>query len=327
MTTRTTFSDETTSGGWNADMRKLRRVTLLARAEDGEAFDWLRAFKRDHLPAGVEAKSREVLRTMEMNSAAQAAAMGGGGQCSVYIADLYEVYESTLGDLITVARPVIPPGQDPVEFVLSLETLGSMAQEWLVQVSVHESVVGHLESLIEVCRQHGAGLDRRRRVPELVRRDALIEGNPRHVPEVLTRVAAAVAGALSPERQTAALEESLRTHPFFDGNGFLSRLLRAELAVDKIYDAGSTPVLERVKEAGDRIWNTAEELAGANLYAQIRHGKIEERESHVELGLQAADIAAGIASREYELAIGHSRARAKAVKQSFARVFLNGSWI
>lgn len=36
------FSDETISGEWHTRLRGLRRVTFLARAEDGSAFAWLR---------------------------------------------------------------------------------------------------------------------------------------------------------------------------------------------------------------------------------------------------------------------------------------------
>ena len=59
----------------------------------------------------------------------------------------------------------------------------------------------------------------------------------------------------------------------------------------------------------------------------MRRGVLHERVSHAELGLQAADIAAALASREYELAPGDDEgARVRAVKRLFDRVLLNGRW-
>jgi hypothetical protein len=56
-----TFSDDTTSGRWAKDLRGLRRVTLVARAEDKNEFEWLQALKVQLRLGQLEIKSTHVL--------------------------------------------------------------------------------------------------------------------------------------------------------------------------------------------------------------------------------------------------------------------------
>ena len=80
--------------------------------------------------------------------------------------------------------------------------------------------------------------------------------------------------------------------------------------------------------ANNRIWSYVDREVGLSLERRVRRGTLDKRPSHTELGLQAADIAAALAAREYELApYDEDGAKAMAVKRVFARVLLNGRWV
>jgi hypothetical protein len=100
-----------------------------------------------------------------------------------------------------------------------------------------------------------------------------------------------------------------------------------DIETDKTYDVGSALVLARLLEADGAIWDYVEKRSHWALTERIRRGTLNEEKSHLELGLQAADIAAALASRAYEQAEdASSEGRVIAVKKLFARVMFNGRW-
>ena len=121
---------------------------------------------------------------------------------------------------------------------------------------------------------------------------------------------------------------SIGERRYFVGGYFAYQLLRVDLETDKTYDIGPAPVLMHLELADNRIWQYVEREIRVSLLNHVRRGTLDERPSHIELGLQAADIAAALASREYELASDDEEgARANAVKRLFARVLLNDRWV
>jgi len=333
---RATFSDDTTSGRWSTGLRGSRKVTVVARAEDPRGFDWLAAFKRDFLPDGAEAKSTTVLPIMEAQLRARDQVLRNVAGYAIIIVDLYGFRRRILGDIVDRLRPVIPPGLDPYDFVLQLPYPESNAHRFLRQMALRESVLGRLEWLLEwtanplanETKKEGLeGLAFRQEV-ELTNRAPLEEMDNRQFADFLARVGAAIGDALSPERQADVLARCFEEQRFFVGGYFACQLLRVDVETDKTYDIGPAAVLRQLQEADNRIWQFVERQVDSGLEERVRRGVLHERVSHTELGLQAADIAAALASREYEFAPGDDEgARVGAVKRFFDRVLFNGRWV
>ena len=319
-----TFADDTTSGRWS-NLRGSRRVTIVARAEDTTNYDWLLAFKREYLPPGVEAKSTNVLPILDLQPRARKPFFRNVESYSIFIVDLYENRRRLLDGLAARIRPVLPPGMDPYDFILQLPHVGSNAHEFLRQMAINHSVLGRLESLLEwasnplACEMKREGLyDYCHTHPvELASRAALEKFDDAQLATFLGRLGAAVGDALSPERQAQAILESVEHSPYFLGGYFACRVLNVELGTDRIYDIGPFPVWVELDRAHKRIHDFMTREAQFRLRTLVKRGIVEERASHTEVGLQAADIAAALACREYESVTDDSwAARGRAVKKN-----------
>lgn len=144
----------------------------------------------------------------------------------------------------------------------------------------------------------------------------------------LARFGTAVGDILLPERQAKALMRCAEDQRYFVGGYVACQLLRVDVETDKLYDIGPVPVLTQLELADNRIWTYMQSQVAFTLEDQVRRGALDERASYTELGLQAADIAAAVASRQYECVSDDGEgARAKAVKGLFDRVSLNGRWV
>lgn len=131
MTRRVTFSDDTTTGRWSVQLQGPRRVTIVARAEDGSDFNWLATFKRDFLPQGVEAKSTSVLPFLDTHAQARRSFVSNVEGYSIFIVDFHEFRRRVLDNLVTRFQSLIPPRLDPYEFVLDLVDPRSNARQFL----------------------------------------------------------------------------------------------------------------------------------------------------------------------------------------------------
>src|SRR5688572_18622587 len=69
LSRRQTFSDDTTTGE-RSQLRGTNRVTVVARAEDSDNFEWLAGLAHDFLPEGAEPKSKNLLPLVAPNDAA-----------------------------------------------------------------------------------------------------------------------------------------------------------------------------------------------------------------------------------------------------------------
>jgi len=283
----------------------------------------------------MEAKSTVVLSVLGDHDRARKLVLRELEACSIFIVDLYEYRRVLLDDIVNRLKWAIPPGQDPYEFVLELPQLRSKAREFLRQMAINCSVIGRLESFLEwdpfgdmLARDGPDYFQKLHRPVQIVDRSRLECMDDARLAMFLARVGAAVGDALSPQRQAAAIIKSLE-HQTYLGSGYIAkRLLRLALRTDRIYDVGPVPVTIQVEEAHKRISRFIDGRVDFHNESPVQRGIVEERTSETELGLQAADIAAAIASREYELCNSKkSLDRALAVKRIFAGVCMNGRWI
>lgn len=333
---RVTFSDDTTTGRWSAKLRGPRRVTIVARAEDGSEFNWFAAFKRDFLPQGVEAKSINVLPVLDNQPLARRLFLSNVEGYSIFVVDFHEFHRQVLENTVAKFQSLIPPGLDPYEFILDLLNVGSNARQYLRQIAINRSALGQIESLLEWASNPlrlEMGSENLKsyfspRPVELASRLDLAAMDERQIANFLARLGSAVGDALSPEKQAQAILETFEHGRFFASGNFAYHVIRAELETDHIYDTGSTPVRVHLETAHRWICEYLDQATYSRLDRLVRRGVIEERPSDIELGIQAADIAAALASREYESAVDiEPRDRARAVKGVFARVFLNSEWL
>ena len=241
---RETFSDDTTSGRWSTRLRGSRKVTIVARAEDGQGFEWLLALKREFLPRDVEAKSSNVLRVLHGHPRAKQFVLKNLSGYSIFIVDLHELRRHILGGMVERLRPIIPPGVDPYDFVLQLPFPESDPHQFVRQIAIQESVLGRLEWLLEWSTNPFAGEMKRegfeafalRRNVELVDRAKLDNLDDRQLASFFARLGAAVGDALSPERQAEALMQLAEDQRYFVGGYFAYQLLSIDLETDKTYD-------------------------------------------------------------------------------------------
>lgn len=288
------------------------------------------------MPKGAEAKSSNVLPILDSQPRAFHHVLRQVETYSIFIVDLHEPRQRVLDDIVEHLRPLIPPGVDPYDFVLQIPHPDSKPHQWIREIAVQESVVGRLESLLSWCtnpfaeemERHGLGLYADRRDVKLTDLKALARLDDRQFASFLARFGAALGDALSPECQAAAMMDSISEHRYFVGGHFACQVLQIDVETDKIFDIGPAPVLLNLELADERVWSFVEEQVAGRLFQRVRRGSLNESPSHVQLGLQAADIAAALASREYECASDdRPLARAWAVRRFFSKVMLNGRWV
>lgn len=332
--TRRTFSDDTTTGE-RSTLRGPTRVTIVARAEDAGGFDWLLRLGAEHLPAGVELKAKNLLPFIQHRTEVASQVLRHIEAYAIIIVDLYAHRREVARGVVDRISRLAPTGQDPVEFMLRLMEANSNAREWLRQMAVDDSVVGRVENLMHwsanpLADDLGkAGLgDFRTSRPELVPHEQLAAMDHRPFALLLARLGAAVADALSAERQSQVLQDAMSAQRIFTPGYYASHLLRIDIEADRIFDDGPAPVMHRLEQANHSIYEYVERHQRVALEGRVKAGLFEERSSQGELGLQAADVAASIATRAYELATPDENGfRVHAVKEQFANVFFNGRWV
>lgn len=324
-----TFGDDRKTGAWDASLRGQRRATILARAEDGDGFSWLASFKHDYLPVGTEAKGSVVLPILDANPLLFRQVMQRIEPYAIVIIDLQAYRDELVAGIAARMSPVIPPGADPVQFVLGVRYRDSQPQQILRSFILQRSVLGKLEDLLGwVGQPFGIKLDDDPDVSigegiDLTKHPALEELSDTQLALLLGKIAIAVGDALDPARQASAIEAYIEREALFGRGSFALHTILPEVRRDRIFDEGPRPVARALQDTHTDITTYLRRNMDTRLHRLTTPGRIEEHPSHQLLGLEAADIAATVATREYE----RHTDRAHAVKQLFPRVFLNHTWI
>jgi hypothetical protein len=159
-------------------------------------------------------------------------------------------------------RRHIPAGRDPYEFILALPYPGFDFAARIRELAISDSVLGHIESLLEFATDPFAGISSRerkelgpyadRRRPELLNRVELQGMGDRQLGMLLGRLGVAIGDALSPKRQAVAILESFADHRYFRGGYFAYKVLSLDIATDRIYDFADAQVMMQVGRAPTR---------------------------------------------------------------------------
>jgi hypothetical protein len=335
------FGDETHTG--QLTRRGADRVTLAARAESSDDFNWWHRWLADFAPEiqliGEEPKSDRILRTCERNPSARRALQKGLGTCSIFVMSIRENTTRLLDGLRKI-NPRLFAGRDPLKVLEDLaqhkpdcySPLGEFALR-IREQAISDSTVGSIEALIsfdggigEAMRKAGlptsSGADRR------FDREAFQKMTLRELEEFSGRFAIMVADALSPQAQARAIEESLVGSRFFQGHAVAVRAINRTMTHNYLLDSASSIAITRaVESAHGEIEDFLRQGEMDRIIATVRPGTVGEEDSRKFRGLQVADVAAGFARDIFELSGKPTLDAAKELKEHFDGVFLNDRWL
>lgn len=323
-----TYSDETLTGQASNAFRGLGRATVAARVEDPNGFEWLLRFRRDHLPERTEPKAPLVLEIMEVNAAARTDILKHIGRATIVIIDLGESYRSLLADVFEHFGKPPPSRIEAIDFVAKAELRRDLSAALLTAArdsAVHDSIIPRIEGLLrDVVRQTGIP---RGESGFLIDREALGRMDQKAFQEFVARFSAAFADALAPERRRAAIVQALDEQRFLMPGYIAFETLGGTVRVDRYFDVGDADAFENLLEAHDTLVDTLKSAQERFFWKELRGGTLKQEDSAQLLGIQAADIAARIASIQYERFPHDRRAGAISVKSIFDQVLLNDQWM
>ena len=328
MSQGATFSDESPTGQDSDEFRGLGRATVAARMPDLDGFEWLSRLRRDYLPAGAEPKARLVLRIMETNPAARALVDEGIGTATIVIIDLGESYRSLLADVLIHFGQRPPSRGRAIEIVANSELRKEMSLSLMTvarENAINDTVIPGVEWLLrEVASSSGLSPPRE---GTLIDHQALREMGPQTFKEFVARFSAAFGDALAPEKRRSAIINAMEGRQFLAPGYIAFETLGATIAMDRVFDYGDSQAFARLQHAHEAVLDVLDDVNNLSLWRNIKGGELRQEDSKLLLGIQAADIAARIAATEYERFPFDRRAGAQSLKQRFAGVLLNDTWL
>jgi hypothetical protein len=323
-----TYTDETKTGRPpNTAFQGLGNATIAARIEDHNGFEWLRKFGETFHP-GAELKSKLVLEIMKFNSKANTYILDHIGEATIFIVDFCESYRILLAGLSGYhGNPPLTRGQAK-DFITSAKSRFNWSSAFLAAIRDHEicsTIIPEVEGLIMVAAKDsgiylpGSGLP--------IDRRALQQANDQTFKECVARFAVAFGDAIADEQIEANIIQAYEKRRYFSSAYIAFKTLGETLSVNRYYDKGNVEAFNRVQDAHTKVIGILDALNSSFLNEQAQRGSLKQVNSKQYLGIQAADIAAGIASREYERFPDNGRDGAICLKTIFNRVLLNDEWI
>lgn len=320
------YGDETVTGRHSPAFRYLGRATIAARTDDMAGFDWLLQLRRDCFPGVPELKSNIVLELIEHDAFARKLVLREIGSASILIIDFAEHYRKMFNQMCQVLRLEAPAAPQAIDFLLRGEhrELATQLLRFARESALYSTALPAVDALfrdaLKACDLPvGAG-------DELVDRRVLQEVSEQEFREILVRFSLAFADALDPEQQAAKFLEAVEQR--YLPPGYFSLLVLGDAVdIDLTLDVGSPGAYEQVRNAHGLVIGRLATARLARLGRPTAPGRLRQEDSREILGIQAADIAAGIAALEYERHPENRQEGAAALKQIFDKVFFNDDWI
>lgn len=325
---RRTFADETKTGRFRVESRGVQQA-LVAAQVDGRDYDWWLQFGQDFLPGIKEPKSSLIIPLMERDGRARDRLLDGlvtRANATIVIIDFSEHMASLVRGLYE--RVGIAREDDPFEVIAQGRLSADVTEavfRYVRDTAIERSTVGRVEWLFQEALA-GAPVILPDESGELVDRGAVraLKGDQQR--ELIARFSVTFGEALDPRRQADILARGLQEMRYFSSGHFAYKRLEETLAADRTFDEGSRPAFQILAEAHQKMADTLDQAMYGQL-SRARPGTVSEEDSRNALGIQVADIAAAVASQEYELAQGMARQKAERVRAVFGRVLLNDEWI
>lgn len=320
------YADETHTGGRDRKLRGLRSVTIGAHCASEDDFEWLERFHRDYFPRTPELKSAIVLTEMGRNERANQSILNGIAEAHIVIVDfaehtqdlLFAVYKATESEAeaFTSAIAFLKTGRLPEDVahkVLRFARLRALTY----------SAVGRVEDLLRQAAS-ASGVPAGRG-DKLFDTNALFELSDSEFKELVTRFSVALGESLRPDRQADRIIKTMADYRMAHEGHIAMVCLEAGTESSLVFDQGSSNAFSMLKEADDKIHQAIESWRYRD--AEIRSGRLTQEDSRRLRGLQAADIAAGLAAQVFENANADTLIAAKAVQEIFHNVLLNDCWL
>ena len=323
---KTLFADETTTGKDHEQLRGLRRITVAAKCASGESFEWLRRFNHDYLTNVKEIKSSLVLAVIGGNRSARNDLIQSISTATIAIIDLSEHTRWLFRELQAATGVKSDGVKRGVAFLRS----GTFPKElvegilrWGRRDAIHKTAVGRIEHLVSVAAEK-CNIPLGKSV-ELFDRAALDELSEQEFSEFAGRFALALADAFHPETQAKVITDRLADMRFCHAGHVALSFLEAAVEPDQVFDMGSSNAFALLERAHTKVIDAVSTMRIAA--GQFSPGKLAQEDSEKLLGLQAADIAAGLARQTLERDFATTVEGARAVKSIFSRVLLNDRWV
>lgn len=252
--------------------------------------------------------------------------------------DLVENTKEMLSPLRLFLPRTIPDDVDLLQATQNPKTIEDVALGMLShirQLQVLRSSMGAVESLIshdwisDAMRRAGLGeLAPNGGRRQLLDWHALVRLSDKEFATVVGRFSVAMADALSPEAQVRVIAEDLNRRFCIDDGHVAYRLLEETISHDYVFDP---PFSRNVSTALDRAHGQVVRFLEGRRHQAIsrtlKPGLIREEDSEKLLGIQVADIAAGVAADTFERSGLQGLDGARRLRRDFERVFLNRRWI
>jgi hypothetical protein len=271
------------------------------------------------------------------NSTARLRLEQGLASCPIFIVDLRENTNALLQRIRPWLPKTIPSDVDVFEIANSPKTITDVALGLLMsarQAQIGASALGSIEALMS--DDFGVGTTLRRAgladyLPKQGRqfdRRQLLELSDKDFDVLVGRFAAAIGDALSPEEQIRAITDQLGSPGYLDMGRIACRALSEATSHDHVFDtASSRYITQALWNAHTEIRQFVDERRTSYFQDTMRPGVLREDDSKNVLGIQVADIAAGVAADLYERSGLRSVDAARHLSSRFNRVFLNRRWI
>jgi len=317
------FADESTTGELAPALRGIGRVTIAARIPWRSDFSWL-ASLAERLPKNAEPKARLVLPIMQRDPIVRRLVEENCSEASIFITDVAEHLRVTLSEFARLAG-IPSDGAMCIDQFLRSGRFSPHLVSHLLDITrrgrLTTSAVPSIDRLLRnAARQAGLSAGR-----GPIDRQQLLEMSELDFREFTTRFSVALGDALDPNVQAKAIIEHAREVQYFNSGAIAFRILADVVEAEILFDRGNRRVFRSLQDAHNEVVDTLRRQT--DKCASLRAGGIEEGDSALVLGLQAADLAAALARRHFETQYSDTQSAAQAVKRHFARVMLNESWL
>jgi hypothetical protein len=253
----------------------------------------------------------------------------------VFIVDLVENTKEMLLPLRLFLRRSIPDDTDIFHVTQNPKTMEDVALGMLThmrELQVLRSSMGAVESLMSydwireamTKAELGPFASSSRQQFD---REALVRLSDKEFATLVGRFSVAMADALSPQAQVRAITEQADLVYGFDER--ISYRLIAEAAThDYVFDPPfSRRVTTALDQAHGQVISFLERRQHLAIGRSLRPGMLREEDSVKVLGIQVADIAAGVAADTFERSGLQGLEAARRLRDDFEKVFLNRRWI
>jgi hypothetical protein len=319
------FADETHTGGRSPQLRGLSAVTIAAHCRSGDGFEWINRFRRDYLPELSELKSSAVLATVDVNQRAREFLLEQTAAASIVIVDFAEhtkrFVDAILGtvgstrDAVRTVTAFLKHGHLP-------KGIAETVLRYARSRTLDRSAVGYIRTLLqEAATAAGVALGDGGRLFDT---EILFNLSESEFKELIVRFSVALGEALRPERHADRILKLLADRRMHNEGHIAVACLAAATEGQTVFDEGYHAPFELLLRADRKIQETIERWTYRDI--RTKPDRLAQAESHLILGLQAADIAAGYAAKLFEEAHADTSTAARRVRSVFPNVLLNDSW-